>query len=241
MLKKTLILLSILAIIGFALYKLYDEPLPQGVEGPQAEQLTDKMLAAVNAQAWDSTTAVKWSFYRGHNFLWDKKRNLVEVKWENMRVLLNTTDQTGKAYQEGTLLSGEEESEALQTAWKYFTNDSFWLAAPYKVRDPGTKRSIVKTAHGEALLVQYTSGGVTPGDSYLWLLNDEGLPLAWKLWVKIVPLGGMEFSWENWQTYATGARIASFHHGVVNVEISDIELAMSVVELNNGQDPFEEM
>ena len=241
MLKKSIILLSVLAIGAFILYKWYDEPLPEGNEGPEAEQLADKMLTAVNYEAWDSTVAVKWSFYRGHDFIWDKSRDLVQVKWDNMRVLLNTTDQSGKAYEKETLLSGKEAENALQKAWEYFANDSFWLAAPFKVKDPGTKRSLVKTEHGDALLVQYTSGGVTPGDSYLWFLNEEGLPIAWKLWVKIIPLGGMRFSWDGWQTYPTGARISSFHHGVVNVEISGVELAMSIAELNKGQDPFKEM
>ncbi|MBL6447400.1 hypothetical protein JMN32_13870 [Fulvivirga sp. 29W222] len=241
MLKKTLILLSILAVAAFMLYSWYDKPLPEGVEGPEAELLADKMLKAVNFEAWDSTVAVKWSFYRGHDFLWDKKRDLVEVKWDDMRVLLNTNSQSGKAFQGGILLSGNEAIDALQMAWEYFTNDSFWLAAPFKARDPGTKRSIVKTEHGDALLVQYTSGGVTPGDSYLWLLNEDGLPVAWKLWVKIIPLGGMKFSWDGWQTYTTGARISSFHHGVVNVEVSGVELAMSAADLNNGHDPFAEM
>lgn len=241
MLKKTLILLSVLAIICVMLYAFYDEPLPNGEKGPAADALADKMLAAVNFEAWDSTVAVKWSFYRGHVFLWDKKRNLVEVKWKDMRVLLNTVDLTGKAYESGQQLDGEEEKEALQTAWEYFANDSFWLAAPFKINDPGTSKSLVKAKNGDALLVQYSSGGVTPGDSYLWLLNEEGLPIAWKLWVKIIPLGGMEFSWEKWETYSTGAYISTLHNGVVKVEISGVELAMDVAELNNGHDPFEEL
>jgi hypothetical protein len=53
----------------------------------------------------------------------------------------------------------------------------------FKLRDPGTSRSIVMQDEKEALMVTYTSGS-TPGDSYVWIL-DENIP-AWRMWVSIV-------------------------------------------------------
>lgn len=241
MLKKISIALGIFLCIATLLFVIYDEPLPEGEEGIEAEILAEKMLKAVNFAAWDSTVAIKWSFHGGHDYLWDKKRKLVQVKWDQMQVLLNTADVTGKAYKNGRLLESEQSADALQKAWKYFINDSFWLAAPFKIKDPGTKRSLVKTKDGDALLVHYSSGGVTPGDSYLWILDEDGSPALWKLWVEIIPIGGMAFSWEKWQTYTTGARLATLHNGIIDVEIFNVQLAMDVVTLNNGTDPFEQM
>ena len=33
-------------------------------------------------------------------------------------------------------------------------------------------------------------GGVTPGDTYLWILDDSGRPVAWRVWVKILHIPG---------------------------------------------------
>ncbi|ELR69284.1 hypothetical protein C900_05168 [Fulvivirga imtechensis AK7] len=239
--KKIAFILTLALLLGLMLFFFFDKPLPEGEEGPAADQLADKMLRAVNYQAWESTVAAQWTFFRGHNFLWDKKRNLVRVLWDDFQVLLRTTDQSGKAFKNGKELSGDEASEALKTAWEYFANDSFWLAAPFKVYDPGTSRKLVKTDRGDALLVSYASGGVTPGDSYLWILDDDGTPQAWQLWVRIIPVGGMEFSWEGWETYENGVKLSNLHDGIMDIKISDIKLAMEVSDLNDGIDPFQNM
>jgi hypothetical protein len=61
-----------------------------------------------------------------------------------------------------TKLTGSDKTDAIKTANDYFNND-FWLIAPFKLRDPGTSRSIVMQDEKEALMVTYTSGGSTPG------------------------------------------------------------------------------
>jgi hypothetical protein len=65
-------------------------PLPEGQQGAKAEALTDKIQAAINQTAWDSTAAVSFSFRGNHHYLWDKKRNLVQVEWDDKKVLYNT-------------------------------------------------------------------------------------------------------------------------------------------------------
>lgn len=238
--KRLLLIFFLIMIAGFILFRVIDKPLPQGISGPAAEALADKMLKAVNIEAWDTTFAVQWSF-GGHDYLWDRKNNFVRVKWDDHKVLLNTKNLKGAAFKNELSLKGEDQQKALAKAWKYFTNDSFWLIAPYKIRDPGTERFIVKAEDGDALMVHYTSGGVTPGDSYLWLLADDGTPKAWRLWVQIIPIDGIEFSWEEWQTFKTGARIALFHDGPINLKISSLAVADDIAKLNGGVNPFDSL
>jgi hypothetical protein len=92
-----------------------------------------------------------------------------------------------------------------------------------KVFDPGTRRGIVILEDGsEGLLVSYTSGGVTPGDHYLWILEASGLPKAWRMWVNIIPIGGLEFGWTDW-TAPEGPRIARNHPSALfGVPIKDL-------------------
>ena len=160
---------------------IFSKSLPTGTNTEKADELAQKMFSAINKTAWDSTEAVSWTFMGVHHYLWDKKRHLTEVRWKDYKVLVDINAQTGKAWQNGLLIDSEKKTAKLvNKAWKFWVNDSFWLNAPAKAFDGGTSRSIVEQEDGsEALLVSYASGGATPGDSYLWLLDENGLPTAW--------------------------------------------------------------
>ena len=131
-----LVLISVVVIT----VAISSEPLPEGEEGPKAEELVDKMLKALNYEAYQQLDVIKWSFPRGHHFMWNKAQDSVEVKWSDYRVLFKTKTLDGQAYQNGQELTGEDKQKALDQAWALFANDSFWLVAPFKVRDPGTSR-----------------------------------------------------------------------------------------------------
>ena len=117
---------------------------------------------------------------------------------------------------------------------------SFWLNAPAKAFDPGTTRSLVETEGAEpALLVRYASGGVTPGDAYLWQLDENGVPLSWKMWISIIPIGGLEISWEGWTSLKTGARISTRHQaGPFTVEVEGVSGGNSLQDIGLSQNPF---
>ena len=214
--------LIILAVIaGWSAH----QPLPTGESGPAADALARKMETAVNKMAWDSTRFVSWRFISGTTYLWDKDRQAALVEWGDNKVLLRTDDQSGKVFVSGVEVTDQAEKEKLlQKAWAQFANDSFWLCAPMKAFNPGTTREIVKLEDGrQGLLVRYSSGGVTPGDSYLWHLKEDGLPEAWQMWVQIIPIGGLKFTWEDW-TSAPQPRIAQQHGGsLLDVPIADLE------------------
>ena len=125
-------------------------------------------------------------------------------------------------------------------AYAYFCNDSYWLIAPFKVFDQGVSRSIVNTEDNKkALLVSYASGGVTPGDSYLWFLNENNIPESYKMWVKIIPIGGLKATWENWTKSETGVMVAKDHKlGPMNVDCSDIKMGLSLESIGLKSDYF---
>lgn len=236
--KNWLLTLFIIILSVLILYQVIDKPLPKGEAGPAAEALADKMLNALNKEGWDTTYAVQWSF-NGHDYLWDRKNDLVQVKWDDYEVLLKTKQLKGMAFKNSNTLEGDaSHQKAISTAWEYFANDSFWLIAPYKIRDPGTERFIVETEDGDALMVHYTSGGVTPGDTYLWFLDNNNKPIAWRFWVEIIPVGGLEFSWEDWQIFDTGAMIALSNDGIIDLKKSNVKVADDVAKLNDGVNPF---
>jgi hypothetical protein len=206
------VLLILIVLLTAAFFK-YNEKRPVGIKSENAEALAQKMMQAVNKSAWDSTNIISWTSRGGNTFLWDKKRQFVQVEWKNNKVLLDINKISGKSWENQTaVIDPTKSQELVQKAYKSFINDAFWLNPIVKFYDEGTERSIVTLADGtEGLLVYYTSGGVTPGDAYLWLADANGLPTAWKLWTKILPIGGIEFSWEDWLTLPTGAKVATMH------------------------------
>jgi len=235
-----IILLVIVAVVT-VLFFINNESQPQGQTGPEADALALEMEAAVGKTAWDSTRLVHWRFAGMHSFLWDKDQQMVEVRWDDNRVLLRTNEQTGIAYQGIERLNGDAAHKLIAKAWSFFCNDSFWLAAPFKSFDPGVSRAIVDLEDGsQGLLVSYSSGGVTPGDAYLFILDDDKKPEAWKLWVKIIPLGGVVFSWEEYVKTPQGAQLSSLHKGLLDIRIDELATGNSFAELGK-EDPFVEL
>jgi len=235
--KWIIITLIVLGLIGYVTYLVIDEDLPQGEKGAKAEQLADKMLSAVNESAWHEIAIVKWDFAGKHHLVWDKDRHWAKVSWENYDVFIKLDSKEGIAFAKGKKVEREEVlNQLLEDAYAYWANDSFWLNPITKVRDAGTERRYVpqKDENLEGLLITYKSGGVTPGDSYLWLINKEtGMPEFVKMWVQIIPVGGVKFSWENWHTTSGGAKIAQTHESFFTVNIDKLETWTSANEYPN--------
>ncbi len=240
-LKGILIALSVIILIPLIGMILLNERLPEGNEGSEADALARKMMTAINQEAWDETGVISWRFAGIHEYLWDRDRDYARVSWGENEVLINLRNQRGLSYHKGEQVEGEAGDKLLQTAWSYYCNDSFWLNPISKLFDPGTSRRLVDLGKGEkGLLITYSSGGVTPGDSYLWMVDESGLARKWKMWVNIIPIGGVGTSWEGWQTLATGARVATQHKGTFgfSLNLSNIQAGSSLSAFVDDIDPF---
>lgn len=211
-------------------------PRPVSPPGPEADALARRMIDAVDGAAWARTGAVRWTFVGIYTHLWDRRRGLARVRWGDKEVLLRAGSPVGRAWRGGARVRGEDEQALVSKAHGAWVNDSFWLSAPTKAFDSGTQRARVGD---DALLVSYTSGGSTPGDAYLWELDASGRPVAWRMWVSIVPIGGLRASWADWMQLSTGAWIAREHRiAGLPLRLSDVAGAATLAELEPGPDPF---
>jgi len=227
--KKTLKFLGLglltILLLLFVFYLVKNEKLPEAKSNEMADKVAMAMLASLNKAAWDSTEIVSWTFRGNHNYVWNKNTHSVTATWGSNEVIFNTQTSIGTVKDGELLVTGEAAQKLIKKAQDNFNNDSFWLCAPYKVFDPGTERSIVTTKDGRTgLMITYSSGGTTPGDSYVWILDENNQPTSVKMWVSILPIGGMEFTWENYQVLNSGALIAKDHqlYGRLNIEINNI-------------------
>ena len=217
--------LPTLLLFGF-MYLKYNEDLPTGQQGSEADQLATKMLSALNEDAYLNTDYIEWTFKGRHHYKWYKSDNTCEVYWDDFTVILDLENRSNsKVFVAEQPYNGIEQQDYIQKAENYFNNDSFWLVAPYKVFDKGTERRLVKTEdQKDALLVTYNSGGTTPGDSYLWHLDANGKPTSFQMWVDILPIDGLEATWENWVTTETGAELPTFHKLLfLGIEMGDVK------------------
>ena len=216
------IILLLLIVAGGIYYFANNEPLPEGKKGKEADALAIKMFNAINHQAFENTEILKWSFRNKHFYTWHKQENIVHISWANYKVTLNTKDfEKSELYIDGKL---SKNNELIKQAQNYFNNDSFWLIAPFKIFDKGTERSIVKHNNKDALLITYKSGGSTPGDSYLWILDENYFPISYKMWTSIIPIGGVSATWSDWKNTEAGIKLPTKH-----------KLSLFGMELNMGE------
>jgi hypothetical protein len=239
--RRTQVLLALLTIPPIAiavLFAVLDEPRPVGAsEG--ADALATRIEGAVNTQAWAQTGAVSWSFAGGFEHLWDRDRSLHRVRWKDHEVLQSIGDRTGRAWTDGVELQGEERDDLLDKGWAWWANNSFWLNPLAKLRDDGVTLTLVQTQGRDALLVSYASGGTTPGDAFLWHVDEDGRPTAWQMWAQILPVGGLRVTWDRWVELPTGAFVATDHQIAGRSLLAlDVQAAATLTDLVGPDDPF---
>jgi len=223
------ILLLLILVFITAFYFINNEKLPEGKQGKEADALAIKMFNALNHEAFEKTEILEWSFRNKNHYKWFKQEHIVHVSWDDKKVILHTkSPESSTAFINGK----ETDDQALiKKATAFFNNDSFWLVAPFKIFDSGTERRLVKHNDKDALLITYTSGGSTPGDSYLWILDDNYLPTSFKMWASIVPIGGVSATWSGWKNTEAGIQLSTKHQ----LSLFGMELPLGSVRAYNAK------
>ncbi len=218
--RKLLILM--VCFLPLALLAYSSKNVPEGHSSKKADALALEVMNNLNLSAWENTKLVKWKLF-GNEYRWFKNQDSVIVKWKKYEAFVNLNKGTGEVFEKGAQVF--DNKTLIETAIKNFNNDSFWLSAHYKMLDSGTSREIVDLGKGKVgLKVLYSSGGSTPGDTYLWIIED-GKPVAFKMWVSVIPFGGLRANWKKWETTETGAVIALNHKILFfNVKVKSLEL-----------------
>jgi hypothetical protein len=223
------ILLLLLIVVGGIYYFINNEALPEGKQGKDADALAIKMLNALDGDAYKNTEILEWSFRNEHHYRWIKLENKVIVKWDENTVHLFLNEPEKSLVDFKNIEVKNPDLKIIKQAQDYFNNDSFWLVAPYKIFDVGTERRIVTYNDKNALLITYTSGGSTPGDSYLWILDENYVPISFKMWTSVIPIGGVSATWSNWKTTKTGIKLPIKH----KLSLFGMEIPMGEVKAYN--------
>lgn len=235
------IILFLLAIGVVACTKIISKDLPEGTGGNEADALAQDMLNALNVSAWEQIRYLRWTFFGGsHHYHWDKQENIAIIEWKKNKVVMDLDQVDGLAMKDGVLVEGEDKKKLIDKAWSFWCNDSFWFCAPFKVFDPGVKRYVVEEEGKKGLKVSYESGGVTPGDSYIYWLGANNIPESWQMWTQVLPVQGVSNTWEDWIELPGGAMISSAHGGLgLSAKLTNIAGGMKLSDIDLSEDAFQ--
>jgi len=177
---------------------------------PNADKLARKILKAVKHEAYKKTRYIDWSFRDKRFYKWDKEQHIVEVRWNDARVILQPNDLSKSiVYLKGKKITYND--NIVKRALDLFNNDSFWLVAPHKLFEYGIHRSIEIVDKKENLHVTYSVGGTTPGDSYLWKVDKDYMPISYKMFVPSMKINGVSVTWEDWIETESGTLLPKKH------------------------------
>ena len=218
-LRGLLAVVALLVIVFFVLKFSLAEDIPTGTPGVPADELALKVLDAIEHDKFLEAELISWTFRGTNKYNWYPQQGMVEVRWDNKLVKLDLeSNDKSTAFENGSVLNEQDTQETVAYALKNFNNDSFWMVAPHKIMDPGTEREIIREDAQEKLLVRYTSGGTTPGDVYVWKLDNNYHPQNFKMWVSIIPFDGVEAKWQDWEMTPAGFPVSKTK-SVFGVEI----------------------
>lgn len=101
-------------------------------------------------------------------------------------IIMNVNERTGRAWRDGVELS--DPKELLETGYRRFINDTYWLLMPLKMLDPGVnlesagQRTECNRTYDVVKLSFDPGVGLTPGDQYwAWVNRDTGLVDVWEM------------------------------------------------------------
>jgi hypothetical protein len=152
------------------------------------DELARRMIDNLGgAEAFARLHTIRWTFALrvlgvdviSRRHVWDPQRGLAWVQLDEdgpTEVWLRLADKTGVVKKGGALVEGEAARALLHEAHKAWTNDAYWLAAPFKVFDPGAIRERVPGG----VRIRFEQVGLTPGDRYLYELDDQGRVTGWR-------------------------------------------------------------
>lgn len=151
------------------------------VEMPVMETMADTVAMKVyeaygGPEAWQQLRYLRFNFGGAENpvrHFWDRSTGDYRVEMPSGEdttyvALFNVNTREGAVYLDGEELPAAQEEEMLNTAYRRFINDTYWLLMPVKLFDPGVNLSYVadsSNAERDVLHLSFGEVGLTPAIS----------------------------------------------------------------------------
>lgn len=231
-------LAALLASVGCA-----ESPERTGTPDARAVATADRVMESLGGrERWDRLPGLRWTFGSSVNdtvrssrrHAWNKHNGWHRVEGTNRQgdafvFIHNLGTGEGRAWMNGNQIEGDSLRSLLTRAKSLWTNDTYWMLMPYKLRDPGVRLAMAgdSTAGGatwDRLALSFESVGETPGDHY-WVYVNRGNHRIerWDMVLEGDPPPARSYTWEGWEEH-DGLWFPTAHRqGPTNVFTSDVE------------------
>jgi len=183
---------------------------------PRAIAVADRVMAALGGEAaWNETRYIRWTFVGRRTLLWDKFENRCRIDFigaQGLRLTgfvdLETLEGTG--FVEGDRVVGDDGEQFESTLAGMWVNDAYWLAMPFKMKDPGvtlldvgTEQTTDGRTEDVVALTFGESVGLTPEHKYHVHVDQEtDLVTRWAFFRDAGDDAPTVTNvWTNWQQY----------------------------------------
>lgn len=217
------------------------EPVKEEAPVNKEQELVKVIEEATGQDAWRAANWITWSFAGVREYVWKQKEQLIQMRFDTILVQFEYDSlERSRVYHNGVLKQDSAAKALVKTAWSAFNNDSFWLNAPGMLNAPGTELTRKDTLQVRRLQVNYTSGGSTPGDKYIWHIDSTGLPIYYEMRLKASNYQPIPASWEDWKDVGNGAMVSTKH--IINgreLPILNVAIGESTQDIGLNGDPFQ--
>ena len=219
--RATIVPAAVVSLLSFAPFPA--GPPPIHAAQPTVDELVERVTEGLGGEeAWESARYFVFEFAGRRAHWWDRYtgRHRVEgttPEGEEYVVLHDVHDEggAGRVWLDGAEVSGERAVELLGGAYAAWVNDTFWLIAPYKLRDPGVhleaegSRELDGVLH-DTLHLSFEGVGLTPGDQYWMFIHPEtGLVERWEYVLESQEPPPTAWKWLEWGEYGPGIMLSA--------------------------------
>ncbi|MEM1408193.1 MAG: DUF6503 family protein [Bacteroidota bacterium] len=205
---------------------------PTTAFGQSLDQLITEMVDSMGGyKAWTEIPVIRWTFDNRQTFYWDKTKDsvIMDRASQNLLVKFDLNSKKGSAWKSGEKVQDTQVGDYLDNAYLSWVNDSYWLAMPFKLKDPGVNLTYIgrgkETDDYHQIEITYNKGiGITPRNKYLiWINHKTSLINKWAFYIdRDDPEPVIVNKWSNYQQF--GGVLFSldreFYH-ITNVAVLD--------------------
>jgi len=149
----------------------------------EAIEVANEVMESMGGyQNWVGTHYLSWNFFGARKHYWNKWTNDIRVESlrDDLVILMNIDSRNGKVQKNGEHLTNSDSvSKYLDMGWRWWVNDSYWLAMPFKLKDSGVTLKYLgedTTQSGDPahkLQLTFAEVGHTPQNKYHVFVNKE--------------------------------------------------------------------
>lgn len=196
---------------------------PQSSKNPPAEgfnaegsdakaiAIADQVMANMGGwKNWNDTRYITWKFFGRRFHVWDKHTGRIRVEDNNRTVLMNIHSKAGRAWEDGQEITDPDSlAPRLESAYRAWINDSYWLVMPYKLKDSGVtlkymgEKTMENGQDADVLQLTFEEVGVTPENKYeVFVSKESGMVEQWSFFRNAQdPEPAFNSPWLEWKKY----------------------------------------